>query len=301
MKLRFLRTSGFSIRSTADIRRAAWRVLYHWKLPRIEISLDNLPLLEAQRSQLRLRHLHEIMERRTGALLAIAVLIIGLADMVRTWNRSLDHMALVLGAAIAAGLAGRILGRTWVRIRVLVELARLRWKVRRRAVARFAAETQAIAPAPPPALPAAAAASLSASPLQPRRGLLRASCCCGAVAFSVASPPSIMGTCHCTHCRKAGAGTFVQVKRSAFTLESGADAVVTHKSASPHECERSFCSRCGTALGEITSGSATFRVAAACFDDELDIRNGFHEFVAEKPAWHAICDEARQFATQPRA
>jgi len=29
------------------------------------------------------------------------------------------------------------------------------------------------------------------------------------------------------------------------------------------------------------------------------IRNRFHKFVAEKPDWYAICDDARQFAAHP--
>jgi hypothetical protein len=37
-------------------------------------------------------------------------------------------------------------------------------------------------------------------------------------------------TCHCKRCRKAGAGTFVVVKRSAFRLAAGADSIATWKS-----------------------------------------------------------------------
>lgn len=42
------------------------------------------------------------------------------------------------------------------------------------------------------------------------------SCCCGAVAFELAKPPTMMATCHCARCRKLGASTFVSVRREAF-------------------------------------------------------------------------------------
>jgi hypothetical protein len=301
MGLRFFRSSTVVVRDTTDIRRAAWRVIYRWAMPRVEISIPGFTLIEAQRAQVRLRRLQEALERKTGALLAIAVLMIGLADMVRAWNRDLEHMGLVVVAAFAAGFAGRILGRTWFRAWVLFELLRLRWKVGRWLAGGATDAAPAAAPESPQAAPPVAAFSDPSSSLLPARHALQGSCSCGAISFTLSSPPSIMGTCHCTRCRKAGAGTFVVVKRSAFRLVAGADAIATWKSDGPHVCDRSFCARCGTALGEFTSASATFRLAASCFDDELTVSNGFHEFVAEKPRWQVICDEARQFATQPQA
>jgi hypothetical protein len=294
MKWRFFRRSSFILQRAADIRRAAWRVVTRWKVPRIDVSIEGLPLLEAQRAQLRLRHLNEVLERRTGAMLAVAVLIIGLADMVRTWNRSLDHMAMLLGLAICAGLAGRFAGRIFVRIRVLLELARLRWKVRR-ALARQE-----------PGAPPIAASSLSrpsqsipvdapGHPLE-RKPVLKGSCSCGAIAFTLSVRPHLMGTCHCVRCRKTGASTFVMVKRHAFRLTSASDTLLTTLEPNGHHPHcRSFCPHCGTTLGDFTSGDESFAVAANCFDDALGISNGFHECVGEKPDWYAICDGARQF------
>lgn len=108
-----------------------------------------------------------------------------------------------------------------------------------------------------------------------------------------------MGTCHCTRCRKVGANTFVFVKRISFQLISGADSISTYKPEAPYKYSRCFCIRCGTSLGEITSLSESFPIAANCFDDELNIKNLFHEFVKEKPNWYSICDEAKQFLGHP--
>lgn len=129
--------------------------------------------------------------------------------------------------------------------------------------------------------------------------MLSGSCCCGAVKFTLSSAPSMMGTCHCTRCRKVGASTLVFVERDSFTLVSGADAIVTYQPEPPYKYNRCFCSHCGTSLGEITSSSGSFPVAANCFDDDLEIGNSFHMFVTDKPSWLSICDEAAQFLENP--
>ena len=129
--------------------------------------------------------------------------------------------------------------------------------------------------------------------------MLKGSCCCGEVKFEVTGPPTMMGTCHCSRCRKIGASTFVFVKRDTFTLLSGADAITTFKPETPYKYSRCFCSRCGSALGEVTSTSESFPVAANCFDDELPLNNLFHEFVQDKPSWYEICDDAKQFPEHP--
>ena len=298
---RLFRRTSFTVRHPADLGRLAWRVVLFWKVPRIELCIDGFPLLEAQRSQLRLRHLHEVLERKTGGLVAIAVLIIGLADMVRTWNRSMEHMGLVLGVALLAGLAGRILGRAFVRLRFLLELLRVRWRIARharRSVAPPPIPAPAVAPEPQPvALPVNAGEPGAA--VEPANEPLRGGCACGAVTFTLSRRPTLMGTCHCMRCRKTGASPFVFVKRNAFTLTSGAGAIVMREPEAADHRIRSFCSHCGTALGEMKSGGDEFPLAAHLFDDDPGTRNRFHEFVSEKPPWQQLCDEAKQF-TGPR-
>lgn len=129
--------------------------------------------------------------------------------------------------------------------------------------------------------------------------MLRGSCCCGAVRFALSEPPIMLGTCHCTRCRKVGASAMVFVRRESFQLLAGADAIVTYKPPAPYKYNRCFCSHCGTALGEVTAESDAFTVAANCFDDELSLVNRFHAFVKEKPNWYGICDEAKQFPDHP--
>jgi hypothetical protein len=129
--------------------------------------------------------------------------------------------------------------------------------------------------------------------------MIKGSCCCGAVAFELLEPPSMMATCHCTRCRKVGASSFVFVKRESFRLLQGQDHVARYEAVPPYKYTRCFCKNCGTALGEMDSSGDSFPIPANCLDDDPVVRNRFHEFVAEKPQWYAICDEAKQFETHP--
>ena len=130
---------------------------------------------------------------------------------------------------------------------------------------------------------------------------IRGSCCCGAIKFELLAEPSMMGTCHCTRCRKVGASTFVFVKKEDVTWVQGQEHVERFEPAAPYTYARCFCRICGTALGEILSEAESFPIAANALDGEIGVRNRFHEFVAEKPAWYAICDDAQQFDRHPVA
>ena len=128
---------------------------------------------------------------------------------------------------------------------------------------------------------------------------MHGSCCCGAIRFELTSPPTMMGTCHCSRCRKAGASIFVFVARDSVLWIEGRALVARYTPENPFKYERCFCSRCGTGLGEILSDQDSFPIAANCLDFDPGIRNRFHEFVGEKPAWYEICDSAKQFAAHP--
>ena len=129
--------------------------------------------------------------------------------------------------------------------------------------------------------------------------MLSGSCCCGAVRFEITEKPGMMGTCHCRRCRKVGASTLVFVKAETFMLIQGRDSISVYKATPPYKYDRCFCSVCGTALGEVLSDGESFPVAANCIDSEIGLSNAFHEFVADKPAWLIIGDEARQYAHHP--
>ena len=129
---------------------------------------------------------------------------------------------------------------------------------------------------------------------------MKGSCCCGAVAYELTAPPTMMATCHCTRCRKLGASTFVFVRRDAFTLLRGAESIATMTPEPPYRYERSFCRHCGTALGELNAVTDSFPINAHTLDAEPGLSNRFHEFVAEKPEWLVIGDAGPQFPGHPQ-
>ena len=129
--------------------------------------------------------------------------------------------------------------------------------------------------------------------------MIAGSCCCGAVRFELLAQPTMMGTCHCSRCRKAGASAIVFVRKQDVRWIQGRENVETYQPDAPYKYGRCFCRTCGTSLGEILSDEDSFPIAANALDDEISIRNQFHEFVAEKPAWLAIGDDAKQHMGHP--
>ena len=129
--------------------------------------------------------------------------------------------------------------------------------------------------------------------------MVKGSCCCGAVRFELLGEPTMMGTCHCSRCRKAGASTVVFVNRNDLKWISGRDKIACYRPGAPYKYGRCFCRFCGTSLGEILSDEDSFPIAANAFDEELPLAIQFHEFVSERPSWYEICDDAKQFEGHP--
>ncbi|WP_297581871.1 GFA family protein [Roseibium sp.] len=129
--------------------------------------------------------------------------------------------------------------------------------------------------------------------------MIKGSCCCGAVKFELISEPSMMGTCHCSRCRKAGASTIVFVKKEQLNWVQGKEQVALYQPTPPYKYGRCFCKICGSSLGEILSEEDSFPIAANALDTEFGLKNQFHEFVSEKPSWYEICDDAEQSEGHP--
>ncbi|MBQ1559961.1 MULTISPECIES: GFA family protein [Caulobacter] len=120
--------------------------------------------------------------------------------------------------------------------------------------------------------------------------IIKGSCCCGGVRFELFEPPALMGTCHCSRCRKAGSSTYVFVRAEAFSWTAGRDLVTRYRPRPPFRFVRAFCRRCGSALGDPGNGRV-FAIAANCLDDDPGIRTGFHEYTPDKPPWREGFDD----------
>jgi len=124
--------------------------------------------------------------------------------------------------------------------------------------------------------------------------MIKGSCCCKAVLFELLAEPTVMGTCHCSRCRKVGASNIVFVRSEDLKWVQGKEHVALYQPATPYKYGRCFCKVCGTSLGEILSEEARFPIAVNALDTEFDIKNQFHEFVSDKPSWYEICDPVKQ-------
>lgn len=109
----------------------------------------------------------------------------------------------------------------------------------------------------------------------------------------------MMGTCHCTRCRKVGAGNLVFIRKDDLVWIAGQDLITVFEPTEGYKYQRCFCNVCGTALGEILSETESFPISAHTLDDDIAVKNSFHEFVSEKPAWLHIGDDAKQFEGHP--
>jgi hypothetical protein len=128
------------------------------------------------------------------------------------------------------------------------------------------------------------------------------SCLCGGVRFEVTGKPRTMGYCHCARCRKAGGSAFLAniiYRRCDFSWVSGEELVSTYQAEPPNDLKRSFCSRCGSYLGEPYCEGDYVLVAASTLDADPGIRPSFHEYVAHKAPWFEITDVLRQFDAAP--
>jgi hypothetical protein len=129
--------------------------------------------------------------------------------------------------------------------------------------------------------------------------MIKGSCCCGAVKFELLAPPSMLGTCHCTRCRKVGASAIAFIKKDDLIWIEGKDQIAVYQPEEPFRYSRCFCKICGTSLGEILSEEDSFPISANAIDSDVDLKNIFHEFVCDMPSWYEIGDDAKQFDRHP--
>ncbi|MEL6888279.1 MAG: GFA family protein [Pseudomonadota bacterium] len=127
------------------------------------------------------------------------------------------------------------------------------------------------------------------------------SCVCGAVRFTITSPITETGACHCGMCRKWTGGVFlsVAVPPDGMTLE-GADNLTTYGS-SPW-AERVFCKTCGgnvfyrvTAPGPM---EGEMHVGLGTLDDANGIPFTGELFIDLKPDAYSFAGDGRRQMTE---
>lgn len=127
--------------------------------------------------------------------------------------------------------------------------------------------------------------------------MIRGTCLCKAVEIEISGTPRSLSYCHCSRCRKAE-GVFAAVligAASDLTIVKGDASIKRYEPESPWTHRRAFCKRCGSALGELHSGSI-YIVAASLLDDDPGLRPSVHLNIASKPNWYEITDGLKTLA-----
>ena len=126
--------------------------------------------------------------------------------------------------------------------------------------------------------------------------MIRGSCNCGAVRFELAAPPAMMGTCHCSRCRKdTGSAHAANLFSSKASLDwlAGEASVKTYRLAGTQH-EKSFCIECGSALPGREAGGAFIAVPVGSLDTPVSIRPTAHICFASRAEWdEGLADVAK--------
>jgi hypothetical protein len=119
--------------------------------------------------------------------------------------------------------------------------------------------------------------------------LMRGTCICGRVSFTVAGSLRAPDACHCVQCRKQSGHYFAStnVPRTALVL-TGKENVSWYQSSS--SIRRGFCSTCGSFLFWDPPARDWIAVAMGAFDTPTAALLEKHIFVAEKGDYYEITD-----------
>ena len=126
------------------------------------------------------------------------------------------------------------------------------------------------------------------------------SCLCGTVKWRTTGMLETLSHCHCSQCRKAHGAAFASYTATApdrFQWLAGTDAIRHYNSSG--EINRAFCGTCGGVVPEDAPGGKEIYIPAGSFDDDPELRGGYHIFVGSKAPWHEIADDLPQHEFYP--
>ncbi|MFO7483036.1 GFA family protein [Oceanibaculum nanhaiense] len=113
------------------------------------------------------------------------------------------------------------------------------------------------------------------------------SCLCGTVKFQISGEFESFFLCHCKRCRKdTGSAHAANLFSSTATViwVSGHDSIQTYQVPETRH-EKSFCTKCGSALPSVQLKGALVVVPAGSIDSAIDIRPSAHICFASRAEW----------------
>jgi len=127
--------------------------------------------------------------------------------------------------------------------------------------------------------------------------MIKGSCLCGDIQWSIKDPSPVMSHCHCSMCRKvhgAAFGTYMVLPAENFNWVVGEDLSVRYKADPASGIHRNFCPRCGSVTPDAYNDRTQVSLAAGCLDDDPGVRPNAHIFVGSVAPWHDITDDLPQ-------
>ncbi len=125
--------------------------------------------------------------------------------------------------------------------------------------------------------------------------LLKGSCFCHAVQYSVPDAFLYAMNCHCSNCRRTTGSAFkpfAAIEREKLTLTSGQDELLIHGEDRAHDAH---CRNCGSLLYSVVRDGAYIHVTMGTLIDAPGIRPNRHIFVGSKAPWFTITDDLPQY------
>ena len=117
--------------------------------------------------------------------------------------------------------------------------------------------------------------------------MLKGSCLCGDVRFTVTGEPFDPAACHCSQCRKMSGHVWAAAVVRADGLEI--EGEVRWFEASPR-ARRGFCPRCGSFLFWQEYGSENMDFALGAVDGPTGMHLGRHIFIESKGDYYDLPD-----------
>jgi len=117
--------------------------------------------------------------------------------------------------------------------------------------------------------------------------MIRGSCLCSKVTYSISGNIGKITHCHCSTCRKAHGAAFssvAAVQIDDFEFTSGKKLIKCYPSS--QDKVRCFCSNCGSHIYAHREGQSHYVVRLGTLDDDPGVRPVNHIWVSEKAPWY---------------
>lgn len=119
--------------------------------------------------------------------------------------------------------------------------------------------------------------------------MIKGSCMCGGITYSIHGNVGKITHCHCTTCRKAHGSAFSSVAAvliDDFEFTSGKNLIKCYPS-SPDKV-RCFCSDCGSHIYAHREGQKHYILRLGTLDDDPKVRPINHIWVSLKAPWYEL-------------